>query len=146
VDNFIIIGKGEEYSGGRSKKALLADCMEAIFGACYLDAGFKSAQEFIQTLLVPVIESVLQNKHRRDYKTLLQEYVQKTYKTYPAYELIKRTGPETKHLLRAVTSKKKRRGPIGNKKRKQNITRQDAYEQLGLNKNFNAGRSVPYNN
>lgn len=135
VDNFIIIGKGEEYSGGRSKKALLADCMEAIFGACYLDAGFKSAQEFIQTLLVPVIESVLQNKHRRDYKTLLQEYVQKTYKTYPAYELIKRTGPEHDNTFFVqVTVQKKTYGPASgnNKKEAEQSAAKMAYEQLGL--------------
>lgn len=94
VDNFILIGKGEEYSGGRTKKALLADCMEAIFGSYYLDAGIDSVKEFILRLLVPEIKSVLENKHKKDYKTLLQEYVQKKYKKYPTYELMKRTGPE----------------------------------------------------
>ena len=43
VDNFILIGKGEEYSGGRSKKTILADCLEAIIGAYYLDSGFAAA-------------------------------------------------------------------------------------------------------
>lgn len=94
VDNYILIGKGEEYSGGRTKKALLADCMEAIFGSYYLDAGIECATEFILRLLVPEIKSVLENKHKKDYKTLLQEYVQKKYKKYPIYELMKRTGPE----------------------------------------------------
>ncbi len=94
VDNYILIGKGEEYSGGRTKKALLADCMEAIFGSYYLDAGIESAKEFILRLLVPEIKSVLENKHKKDYKTLLQEFVQKKYKKYPTYELMKRTGPE----------------------------------------------------
>ncbi|MDD2296576.1 MAG: ribonuclease III, partial [Sphaerochaetaceae bacterium] len=79
VDNFILIGKGEEFSGGRSKKALLADCMEAIFGAYYLDSGFKAATDLVQRLLIPEIKVVLDNKHRKDYKTMLQEYVQKRY-------------------------------------------------------------------
>src|SRR5690554_1434903 len=57
VDNFILIGKGEEFSGGRNKKALLADCMEAIFGAYYLDSGFKAVKELIQRLLRPEIKS-----------------------------------------------------------------------------------------
>jgi len=94
VDNFILIGKGEEYSGGRTKKAILADCMEAIFGAYYLDSGFKSVQSFVLRYLIPEINKVLENKHRKDYKTLLQEYVQKKYKSYPRYNLIKKTGPD----------------------------------------------------
>jgi len=59
VDNFILIGKGEEFSGGRSKKALLADCMEAIFGAYFIDSGYRAATELIQRLLVPQIHTVL---------------------------------------------------------------------------------------
>jgi len=94
VDNFILIGKGEEYSGGRSKKAILADCMEAIIGAYYLDSGFKASKNFILKYLVPEINKVLENKHRKDYKTLLQEYVQKKFKSYPRYSLVKKTGPD----------------------------------------------------
>ena len=66
VDNFILIGKGEEFSGGRNKKALLADCMEAIFGAYFLDSGYKAATELVQNLLVPEIKVVVANKHRKD--------------------------------------------------------------------------------
>jgi ribonuclease-3 len=94
VDNFILIGKGEEYSGGRSKKAILADCMEAIFGALFLDSGMKAAKTFILKYIVPEINKVLENKHRKDYKTLLQEYIQKKYKSYPKYQMVKRTGPD----------------------------------------------------
>ena len=94
VDNYILIGKGEEYSGGRSKKAILADCMEAIIGAYYLDSGFKTAQNFILRHMIPEVNKVQENKHRKDYKTLLQELVQKQYKSYPRYNLVKKTGPD----------------------------------------------------
>ena len=94
VDNFILIGKGEEHSGGRSKKALLADCMEGIFGAYFVDQGFKASQKFILRLLVPEIDKVVEDRHQKDYKTLLQEYVQKNFRTYPRYNLQKRTGPD----------------------------------------------------
>jgi ribonuclease III len=94
VDNFILIGKGEEYSGGRSKKAILADCMEAIIGSYYLDSGFKASRSFVLKYLVPEINKVLENRHKKDYKTLLQEYVQKKYKSYPRYSLVKKTGPD----------------------------------------------------
>jgi ribonuclease-3 len=94
VDNFILIGKGEEYSGGRSKKAILADALEAIIGAYYLDSGFLPARKFIRQLLVPEINKVLEDRHAKDYKTLLQEYVQKRMKTYPHYKVVQKTGPD----------------------------------------------------
>jgi ribonuclease III len=94
VDNFILIGKGEEYSGGRSKKTILADCLEAIIGAYYLDSGFPAAQRFVQTMLIPEINKVLENRHAKDYKTLLQEWVQKRMKTYPKYRVMQKTGPD----------------------------------------------------
>jgi ribonuclease-3 len=94
IDNFILIGKGEEYSGGRNKKAILADCMEAVFGAYFIDSGFKASQNFILKYLVPEINKVLENRHKKDYKTLLQEYVQKSFKNYPKYSLMKKVGPD----------------------------------------------------
>jgi ribonuclease-3 len=94
VDNFILIGKGEEYSGGRSKRALLADALEAIIGAYYLDSGLKPCRRFILRYIVPEINKVLEDKHKKDYKTLLQEHVQKRHKTYPRYTLAQKTGPD----------------------------------------------------
>lgn len=94
IDNYLLIGKGEEYSGGRKKKAILADCMEAIIGAYYIDSGYKAVQKFILSVLTKEIYKVLENKHQKDYKTLLQEFVQKNYKTYPRYNVIKKTGPD----------------------------------------------------
>lgn len=94
VDNYILIGKGEEYSGGRTKKALLADCLEAIIGAYFIDSGWKASQRFILRMLIPEIDKVVEDRHRKDYKTLLQELVQKRFKSYPKYSLQKRTGPD----------------------------------------------------
>ena len=94
IDQLLLIGKGEENSGGRTKKALLADSLEAVFGAYYLDAGFPEVQKFILQLLVPEINSVLENRHKKDYKTLLQELVQKTHRSYPRYVLVDKTGPD----------------------------------------------------
>ena len=94
VDRYLLVGRGEEYSGGRKKKAILADAMEAIIGALLVDSGMKSARKFVLEQLVPEIDLVLQNRHRKDYKTLLQEYVQKKYKTYPKYHLTRRSGPD----------------------------------------------------
>ena len=95
VDNFILIGKGEEYSGGRTKKAILADALEAIIGAYYLDSGFMPARRFVREMLIPEINKVLEDRHAKDYKTLLQEYVQKRMKTYPHYRVVQKTGRTT---------------------------------------------------
>ncbi len=120
VDNFILIGKGEEYSGGRNKKAILADCLEAIIGANYLDSGFKAAQDFVLTYMIPEITKVLQNKHKKDYKTLLQELVQKKYKTYPKYSVVKKTGPDhDKIFWISVTVNEKLYGPGKGKNKKE---------------------------
>ena len=94
VDNYILIGKGEEYSGGRSKKAILADCLEAIIGAYYLDSGLQASGRFVHQMLIPEINKVLENRHAKDYKTLLQEHVQKRMKTYPKYRVVQKTGPD----------------------------------------------------
>jgi ribonuclease-3 len=94
VDNCILIGKGEEYSGGRGKKAILADAMEAIIGAFFIDSGFTKVKKFILRHFIPEINKVLENRHRKDYKTLLQEYLQKRHKQYPKYHLVKKTGPD----------------------------------------------------
>jgi len=94
VDNFILIGKGEEYSGGRSKRAILADCLEAIIGAYYLDSGLKTVRDFILNLLIPEIDAVREDRHEKDYKTLLQEYAQKRFKTYPRYKTVRKRGPD----------------------------------------------------
>jgi len=94
IDQLLLIGKGEENSGGRTKKALLADALEAVFGAYYLDAGFPEVQKFVLELLVPEINNVLEDRHKKDYKTLLQEFVQKTHKSYPRYVLTDKTGPD----------------------------------------------------
>jgi ribonuclease-3 len=97
IDNYILVGRGEEFSGGRSKKALLADCLEAVIGAYYIDSGFKKASLFVRNYLVPLIQDVVEDRHdNRDYKTLLQELAQRKFRTYPRYNLLKIKGPEHK--------------------------------------------------
>ena len=94
VDKCLILGKGEELSGGRTKKAILADAMEAIIGAYYLDSGYREAEKFVLKFMVEEVEKVLKNKHQKDYKTLLQEWFQKKYKKCPRYELVETSGPD----------------------------------------------------
>lgn len=94
VDKYLVLGKGEELSGGRTKNAILADALEAIIGAYYLDSGYQAAEKLVLSLVRPEIQKVLENQHHKDYKTMLQEFYQKTHKECPTYELIKCTGPD----------------------------------------------------
>lgn len=94
LNEYLVLGKGEEMSGGRLKKAILADAVEAIIGALYLDSGYRVAEQFVSGIMNPQIQLVLQNRHHKDYKTLLQEHVQKQFKTVPKYILVKKTGPD----------------------------------------------------
>ncbi|MDR2553309.1 MAG: ribonuclease III [Treponema sp.] len=94
IDNLLILGRGEENSGGRAKKAILADALEALIGAFYLDSGYKAAYAFVSGRVGPEIRRVLENRHHRDYKSLLQEYCQRLYGSCPAYRLLKRSGPD----------------------------------------------------
>lgn len=93
IDRLLVLGKGEEQSGGRNKPAILADCMEAIIGAYYLDAGFEACDRYIKSFIVEEIRKV-QKFGGKDYKTLLQELFQKKTKKCPVYELVSKTGPD----------------------------------------------------
>jgi ribonuclease-3 len=120
VDQYLLIGKGEENSGGRTKKAILADCMEAVIGAYYLDSTYKDVSKFVLRLLVPEINKVLEDRHRKDYKTLLQEFVQKKYHVYPKYVLTKKSGPDhDKTFWIEVSVKDKKFGPGQGKNKKE---------------------------
>jgi len=99
LDNLLVLGRGEELSGGRTKKAILADALEALIGAIYLDSGYRSAYSFVSRFLSAEIDRVLENRHMQDYKSLLQEFCQRQFKNYPHYQLVKRTGPEHERIF-----------------------------------------------
>lgn len=94
LDGLLLIGKGEEASGGRRKHAILEDALEALFGAYYLDSGYEKSKEFVLSLLIPEIDNVIEGNYRKDYKTIFQEMVQKKNKVCPKYKLLKKQGPD----------------------------------------------------
>ena len=93
LGNYILLGRGEEQSRGREKPSILANTVEALLGALYLDAGFDKTREVIRRLFSPLLARVGTREMVHDFKSLLQEYTQETYKTLPKYRLIKETGP-----------------------------------------------------
>ena len=131
IENYILIGKGEEYSGGRNKSALLADCTEAIIGAYFLDSGFKLVSDFVLSYLKEEIEQVNDKKHYRDYKTLLQEIIQKMFKSCPRYKISSIDGPDHDriyHMEVVINDKTFGPGTGPNKKKAEQEAARLAYE------------------
>lgn len=118
IDKLLVLGHGEELSGGRKKPAILADCMEAIIGAYYLDSGYKAAEQYVLQFIQPAIENVLKNG-MKDFKTQLQEFSQKEFKLCPEYILIGKSGPEHAQIFKmSVKIKDQTFGPqTGNSKK-----------------------------
>jgi ribonuclease-3 len=94
LGEFLLMSKGEALTGGRKRASILANAVEAVIGAYYLDSGFKEARRFVLGFLEKYIEQVDNMTYQRDPKTALQEYVQKKYKERPVYEVVVETGPD----------------------------------------------------
>jgi ribonuclease-3 len=94
VDSMLLLGRGEELTGGRGKETILADTMEAIIGALYLDSGYGAVFTFVSRCLSPEIDRVTDEDYHRDYKSLLQEVCQRNFGSYPNYRMVKRSGPD----------------------------------------------------
>ncbi len=94
LGTFLYLGKGEEMGAGREKASLLANALEAVLGAIYLDRGFKKAFKVIGRIALELFEQVGQEGFYKDYKTQLQERAQILFKTVPKYKLVKESGPD----------------------------------------------------
>ncbi|MCL1802395.1 MAG: ribonuclease III [Eubacteriaceae bacterium] len=99
LSDFLILGKGEELNGGRSKKNILADSFESVIGAIFLDGGFDAAEEFIIYSLSDIISQASDGSLTYDYKTTLQEYAQALDAGELEYELVRIEGPEHEQIF-----------------------------------------------
>jgi len=94
LGSFLLLGKGEENSGGREKSSILSDGFEALTAAIYLDGGYRAADRFIERFFEPLIREEGEGVVYRDYKSDLQELAQGRYRFIPRYELVCESGPE----------------------------------------------------
>ena len=88
----LLLGKGEEQGGGRSRESILADAVESVIAACYLDGGMSAAVQFIQKFIL--VNVPVTKLHNADYKTALQELVQQKKNQVLAYKLVGESGPD----------------------------------------------------
>ena len=130
----LLLGRGEEKTGGRRKPALLADAFESVVGAIYLDAGLDPAREFVtRALLSPALDAERDRLGRADYKSELQELLQKTGRPAARYRVLRETGPDhqKKFLVEvSVAGRVAATGAGSNKKESEQSAAQQALEQL----------------
>lgn len=130
LGKYLLLGKGEEATGGRERESILADTFEALIGAMYLDQGLTKVRKFVLGQLKEEIGLVEKNRHVRDSKTLLQEFTQNEFKALPKYEIIKMRGPDHKQVFEMKVLIKRDVYGIGEGKSKKEAEQNAAREAL----------------
>lgn len=132
LEEYILLGKGEEMTGGRTKDSIIADVMEAIIGAIYLDSGMDKASDYIHKFILSDLE------HKQlfyDAKTILQEFVQRENKGTLNYVLISEKGPDHDKVFVVEARIDNKKIGTGNGRTKKSAEQQAAYEALNILKN-----------
>jgi ribonuclease III len=91
---FLLLSRGEEKSGGREKNYILANLLEALIGAVYLDQGYDSAENFIKTHILTHLDKIISEGQHIDAKSKFQEIAQEKENTTPNYKLLEESGPD----------------------------------------------------
>ncbi len=94
INDLMLLSKGEQKDTGRARSYILADAVEALIGAIYLDKGYNEASDFIYNYLIPRIDQVIERQLWIDAKSRFQEEVQADQGVTPQYEIIKESGPD----------------------------------------------------
>lgn len=132
LQQFILLGKGEEQSNGRKRTSLLCDVFEAFIGAVYLDSGIETAQKILSETLFPKI-SVGDFSHGMDYKTSLQEWLQQDGVVQINYRVIDTSGPDHARVFTVavyIDEELFGTGEGSSKKRAEQAAAKEAFEKL----------------
>lgn len=130
LGSFLLLGKGEEMTGGRERTSILADAFEAVIGAIYLDTDLESAEKFIFSTIISFMESLSKNKMIEDYKTHLQELIQKESIEPLSYLVIDESGPDHNKYFNVEVSHKGKVLGTGSGKSKKEAEQKAAYVAL----------------
>lgn len=135
IGKYLLLGKGEEKTGGRNRVTLLADALEAVIGAVYLEGGLRPVKKFILGFLKEEIERVFHGETGRDHKTFLQEYCQRNFRELPIYRIVKEIGPD--HAKRyevecRIHGEVMGKGHGNNKKEAEQAAAAKALERMGV--------------
>lgn len=94
LQKFILLSRGEAKDTGRAREVILANALEAVIGAVYLDGGYLEAKKFINSWVMSELEEVIKYGLYQDAKSLLQEKIQEQLKVTPTYKVLEETGPD----------------------------------------------------
>lgn len=108
IGRYLILGKGEEICGGRNKRNILADSVEAVIGAIFQEAGYKTARKIVLNLIMPYIDDAFKGKLDNNYKSALQEALHKKNIKDIKYEIIKEEGLSHDKVFYAIVSSNNR--------------------------------------
>ena len=124
LGEYLLLGKGEDATGGRKRESVTSDAMEALIGAIYLDGGFANAKEFIHRFILKDLEN---KKLFFDSKTILQEIVQAHFKETISYRLIGEKGPDHNKTFRVAVYIGKEQYGVGEGRTKKTAEQEAAY-------------------
>lgn len=134
LGKYLSLGKGEESTGGRDKKSILADALESIIGAVYLDSGYERTKSIVLGFFKEKIDSAIESGEFFDYKTELQEKTQLLYGILPEYRVIRQQGEEHKRIFTvAVYLNDKKLGTASGRRKKEaeTLAAQKALGKIG---------------
>lgn len=126
LGDYLLLGKGEDRTGGRERDSILSDAMEATIGAVYLDGGFARAKEYVEAFVLRDIEN---KKLFYDSKTILQEIVQGRHLAL-AYQLVKETGPDHCKSFEVAAMINGKKIAVGTGRTKKKAEQSAAYEAI----------------
>jgi ribonuclease-3 len=135
VEPYLKLGRGEEAAGGRKRDSLLADVFEAILGATYLDKGFDAARDFVLQYLDDDIANTRESYEAADFKTFLQEHLQKNSQNSINYTITNEKGPDHNKTFVAMVEHEGAilgKGEGKSKKEAEQAAAQSAIQKLGL--------------
>jgi len=104
LGDYVLLGKGEEASGGRRRPSTLADAFEALIGAVYLDSGRKAAQTIVRRLMEGELKRMEDHPEEKNPKGELQELLQALHPEAPVYEIVAESGPDHRRVFQAQVS------------------------------------------
>ena len=135
VGKFLMLSRGEVISGGRNRESILADSFEAILGAVYIDSNLDDARVFALSHIKQYIDHIEENEDILDFKSILQEYVQKEFRTVPTYELVAERGPD--HMkefeIQVIVGNYREKAVAKNKKKAEQLSAKALCIKLGVN-------------